>query len=45
MYDEQDLEVGPLPETGYEAEDDPVDEAPFTAAELLRLARELLVPE
>ena len=45
MCDEQDLEAYPLPETGYEAGDDPVDEAPLTAAELLRLARELLVPE
>lgn len=30
------------PETGFEGGDDPLDEAPFTAEELLRLAAELL---
>ena len=30
------------PETGFEGGDDPFDEAPFTAEELLRLAAELL---
>ena len=30
------------PETGFDGGDDPLDEAPFTAEELLRLAAELL---
>ena len=45
MYDVDDLDqLGDweTPETGLEGGDDPCDEAPFTAEELLRLAAELL---
>lgn len=35
-------EGGEAPETGFDSGDDPLDEAPFTAEELMRLAAELL---
>ena len=40
--DEDMLGDWTVPETGLDSGDDPLDEAPFTAEELLRLAAELL---